>query len=63
MYQQRAKVTPKFEATFEFVDQTLAPADRNDALRIYCEGVIRALVAERQQDHGKSLGLLPAVNR
>ena len=63
MYQQRAKVTPKFEVTFEFVDQTLAPADRTDALRIYCEGVIRALIAERQQDHGKSLGLLPAVNR
>ena len=60
---QRDKLSPPFTATFEEVEQALNPTDQNDALRSYCKGVIRALIAEREQNHGKSLGLLPAVNR
>jgi hypothetical protein len=64
-HQQRAKVTPKFESTFEIADQTQAASDPNDILRIYCQGVIRALIEEQKenQNHGESLGILPAVNR
>jgi len=61
---QRDKLNPTFTAALETSDQTQTPTDQGDILRIYCQGVIRALIEERkEQNHGKSLGLLQTFNR